>query len=120
MISFKEAVEFLSLLNKNKVKYLIIGGVAVNIHGYTRATGDLDIWYKPSNENFDQLIKSIQDFGFDISPIGKLEHYELKGFIRLPLDPFFTELLSAIDGKLDFDRAYIRSFNLILMEYLFL
>jgi hypothetical protein len=41
MISFKEAVEFLSLLNKNKVKYLIIGGVAVNIHGYTRATGDL-------------------------------------------------------------------------------
>lgn len=43
MISFKEAVGFLSLLNKNKVKYLIIGRAAVNIHGYTRTTGDLDI-----------------------------------------------------------------------------
>jgi hypothetical protein len=30
MISFKEATEFLSLLNKNDVQYLIIGGVAVN------------------------------------------------------------------------------------------
>jgi len=51
MNSFKEAVEFLKLLNQNGVEYLIIGGAAVNIHGYTRATGDLDIWYNPSTEN---------------------------------------------------------------------
>ena len=109
MISFKEAAEFLSLLNKNKVKYLIIGGAAVNVHGYTRATGDLDIWYDSSNENFLLLVKSIQDFGFDISPIGNLENYELKGFIRLPVEPFFIELLSVIDGKLDFDQTYQNS-----------
>lgn len=111
MISFKEAVDFLSLLNKNKVKYLIIGGAAVNIHGYTRATGDLDIWYDPSDDNFNLLTRSIQDFGFDITPLSKLENYQLKGFIRLPVEPFFIELLSAIDGKLDFTKTYERSFQ---------
>ncbi len=36
MISLKEATDFLSLL-KNNVQYIIIGGVAVNVHGFTRA-----------------------------------------------------------------------------------
>lgn len=106
MISFREAAEFLSLLNQNKVEYLIIGGAAVNVHGYTRATGDLDIWYNPTAENFDRLVNSIKDFGFDVSPIGKLKQYDLKGFIRLPLDPFCIELLAIIDGQLDFTETY--------------
>lgn len=37
MISLKEAADFLSLLNNNNVQYIIIGGVAVNVHGFTRA-----------------------------------------------------------------------------------
>ena len=36
--------EFFQLLNKNKVRYLIIGGVAVAFHGYPRFTKDIDIW----------------------------------------------------------------------------
>ncbi len=35
--------EFLSLLNKNKVRYLLIGGYAVGIHGFVRATNDMDV-----------------------------------------------------------------------------
>jgi hypothetical protein len=38
--------EFLKLLGSNGVKYLLIGGYAVNVHGYVRATNDLDIWIK--------------------------------------------------------------------------
>ena len=40
--------EFIKLLNKHEVKYLIIGGYAVAMHGYVRATGDLDLWVKIS------------------------------------------------------------------------
>lgn len=76
MISLKEAADFLSLLNKNNVQYLIIGGVAVNVHGFTRATGDLDIWYNPSKENFHRLLTTIKTFGFDVAPIEKLENYD--------------------------------------------
>ena len=36
--------EFIQLLNKNEVEYLLVGGYAVVIYGYVRATGDMDIW----------------------------------------------------------------------------
>jgi len=40
----KDFKEFLELLNKNQVDYLIVGGYVVTMHGYPRYTGDLDIW----------------------------------------------------------------------------
>jgi hypothetical protein len=36
--------EFLRLLSKHRVRYLLVGGYAVAYHGYVRATADLDIW----------------------------------------------------------------------------
>ena len=42
----KEALVLIcSLLNRHEVDYMVIGGVAVIFHGYTRATADLDFWY---------------------------------------------------------------------------
>ncbi len=36
-------IDFLQLCNQHEVKYLVIGGYAVSIHGYPRYTKDLDI-----------------------------------------------------------------------------
>jgi len=36
--------EFLKLLNAKNVEYLLIGGFAVNLHGYSRLTQDIDVW----------------------------------------------------------------------------
>ena len=50
-------------LNKKKIKYMVIGGVAVNLHGFPRTTGDLDILIslKPNNvRKFIQLVKSLK------------------------------------------------------------
>jgi hypothetical protein len=64
----KEALVLIcSLLNKHDVDYLVIGGVAVIFHGYTRATGDLDFWYKPSLDNFHKIIKAFKEYGIDVS-----------------------------------------------------
>ncbi len=40
----KDFKEFIELLNSNRVKYLVVGGYAVALHGYPRYTKDLDIW----------------------------------------------------------------------------
>jgi len=57
--------EFLRLLEKNKVEYVIVGGYAVAFHGYPRFTKDLDIFYRES-----QFQKSvIFEIGFAISRI---------------------------------------------------
>lgn len=51
--------EFVMLLNKNEVQYLIVDGYAVGIHGHPRYTGDLDIWLLPEKENAKKILKSI-------------------------------------------------------------
>ena len=57
-----------ALLNKHEVEYMVIGGVAVIYHGYTRATSDIDFWYKPSLENFHKIIAAYREYGIDVFP----------------------------------------------------
>lgn len=40
----KDFKEFIELLNKNNVKYLVVGGYALAFHGYPRYTKDIDFW----------------------------------------------------------------------------
>ena len=47
--------EFLLLLSKYGVKYVIVGGEAVIYYGYARLTGDIDIFFEPSQENAEKL-----------------------------------------------------------------
>ena len=48
------------LLNRHKVEYLVIGGIAVIAHGYPRSTGDVDFWYRPTIENYLNLIAAFK------------------------------------------------------------
>jgi predicted nucleotidyltransferase len=43
--------EIFKTLNKKKIKYLVIGGVAVNLHGYDRMTGDIDLMISLDENN---------------------------------------------------------------------
>ena len=61
---------------EHKVKYITIGGFAVNIYGYNRNTGDLDILIEDSIENRKNLRKAFVDIG-----IGDFESIETMQFI---------------------------------------
>jgi hypothetical protein len=47
----------------NNVKYLIVGGYAVALHGYPRYTKDLDIWLLVSEENVSNIVNALNEFG---------------------------------------------------------
>lgn len=47
--------EFVELLNKNDVLYMIVGGYAVGFHGHPLYTGDLDIWLLPTHKMLSKL-----------------------------------------------------------------
>lgn len=65
--------EFLRLLNSNRVEFLLIGGYAVSLYGYVRATNDLDIWVNISVENAQRLERVLREFGFaSASPAAEL------------------------------------------------
>ena len=55
-IFLKEHYLLLEKLINAGVEFIIIGGYAVNYHGYNRTTGDLDLWIKPDNDNRDILL----------------------------------------------------------------
>ncbi len=60
----EEFLLFLSCANQYNLKYLLIGGYAVNYFGYNRNTADMDIWLEPTNENRNLLIEVFQCMGF--------------------------------------------------------
>lgn len=48
---YKPHRDMLRSLLENQVEFIMIGGYADNYHGYNRATGDLDLWFRPTEEN---------------------------------------------------------------------
>lgn len=54
----EEILNFWKALQTHNVKYILIGGYAINFHGYQRFTGDLDIWLQDTLENRQALRKA--------------------------------------------------------------
>jgi hypothetical protein len=62
----EDFLEFISLLESNKVEYMLVGGYSVILHGYPRTTGDMDIWVNTTLENYIKLKKCFLQFGLPI------------------------------------------------------
>ena len=56
-------------LEKNKVKYVVIGGVAAILHGVPRMTGDIDLLIEASLENARCMLQTLQDLGYDTADL---------------------------------------------------
>ncbi len=56
--------EIFQALDKSKIEYLIIGGVAVNLYGYSRFTGDIDILLALDNENLKKMDNTMKKEGY--------------------------------------------------------
>ena len=61
----EDLLRFWKLLSDNDVKYIMVGGFAVNMHGYIRATGDVYIWIKDDKENRCKLGNAMASFGYE-------------------------------------------------------
>ena len=97
--------EFLSLLGLHGVRYLLIGGYAVNYYGYARATGDIDVWIALDPDNASRLVKAVREFGFDTPDLKPELFLQEKRIIRMGNIPLRIEILTAISG-LGFDECY--------------
>jgi len=61
----KDFKEFIELLNKHNVRYLVVGGYAVAMHGHPHYTKDLDVWVDPTRDNAKKILRVLKDFGFE-------------------------------------------------------
>ena len=102
----KDFEDFVALLNKHQVNYMIVGGYALAFHGKPRHTGDLDIWIDISEDNAEKMTAVIADFGMKSLGITS-DDFLQKGIItQIGHPPLRIDILNEIDGVY-FQDAYI-------------
>jgi predicted nucleotidyltransferase len=96
--------EFLQLLNKHGVDYMVVGGYALAFHGKPRQTGDLDIWIDNAKGNAVKMMKVIKEFGFGSLDIKEEDFLQQDSIVQLGYPPVRIDILNAIDG-VKFEKA---------------
>ncbi|HOW84130.1 MAG TPA: hypothetical protein PK573_16325 [Spirochaetota bacterium] len=93
----KDFEDLLAILNKNQVKFLIVGAFALAYHGYPRNTGDIDIWIYPAEENANKTVQAIKEF-FG-STLGVTNEDIISGkIIQFGRPPVRIDLISILTG----------------------
>ena len=101
--------DFLKAVNDKEVEYILVGGMAVILHGYVRGTGDMDLWVNKTEANYKKIVNAFNAFGmpvFDMTMdlfIG--ETSDVWSFGR---EPVKIEILTNVKG-LDFEEAFSQS-----------
>ncbi len=95
--------ELFKSLNANSVRYLLIGGYAVGVYGYPRATNDIDIFVSDDPENVENLVKALRDFGFGGFDLSKLFESN-RSLVELGVEPLKVQIMNFADG-IDFQKS---------------
>ena len=90
--------EFLKSLTDHGVEYLLVGGFAVALHGYPRATADMDVWIARRHENAVRLVAALRSFGFNLPELNPEIFMEPDRVVRMGEAPLRIEILTEIDG----------------------
>jgi hypothetical protein len=94
----KDYEELLSLFNKRKVKYCIVGAFAVAFYAIPRYTKDMDILVEPSNSNAKRILNALFEFGFGALDLS-VEDFNKEGMIiQLGYEPIRIDIITSIKG----------------------
>jgi hypothetical protein len=104
--------DFIHFLNINKVRYLLVGGWAVGIYGFPRATKDIDFLIAIDDDNLKKLRKALYEFG---APTIEMGHFKEKGNIfRMGRSPVQIDIINDASG-IDMQDCYLRK-NIIAVD----
>ena len=97
--------DMLSALNAEGVEYLLVGAYALAVHGLPRATGDMDVWVRPSVGNAQRALAALRRFGAPLSELEEADLTQPGTVFQIGMVPRRIDLLTAIDG-VDFEAAW--------------
>jgi len=111
-----EFAEILARLNAAGVRYVLIGGLAMVLHGSAHITQDIDIGYARSPENFEALAVALRQMHARLRNVPPeipflLDAQTFRNTQNLTLDTDFGafDLLGHIAGAEEFDGLHERS-----------
>lgn len=88
-----------------KVEFLLVGAYAMAAHGLPRATGDIDLWVRCSEENARRIIFALARFGAPLEGIATEDLVDPRYVFQLGVSPCRIDILTAIDG-VEFSEAW--------------
>src|SRR6478672_9477725 len=106
----KDFRDFLAALTDQHVRYILVGGYAVILHGYPRTTGDMDIWVERTSANYQKLKNAFHQFGmpvFDMTEENFMEHPKWDVF-TYGNPPVAIDIMVTVKG-LEFEDCYNNS-----------
>lgn len=102
-----EFLLFLRCAQQNGLRYLLIGGYAVNYYGYNRNTEDMDIWLAPENNNRQAFINTLLCMQYSESEMAllKLEDFTTPFIGTIGEGDHVIDVLTFVHHSISFDEA---------------
>lgn len=106
-IEDKKFLLFLKCAQQNNLRYLCIGGYAVNYYGFHRFTDDLDIWIAPTNDNKNCFINTLKCMQYPEDEIALIKEEDFSTYFMCTLGtpPNVIDVLTIIHKEVNFDEA---------------
>ncbi len=106
-IENEEFLLFLKCAQNNNLRYLLIGGYAVNYFGFHRHTDDMDIWIAPTNENKTAFLKTLKCMQYADDEIKQIENEDFTTYFvcSLGIRPDVIDVITIINKNISFDEA---------------
>lgn len=111
-----ELIALWKAFERNKLKYIMVGGFASILNGYNRLTSDLDIWIKDTKENRKALRVSLEEIGLFLPDLENIDFVPGWSSINLP-SGFELDVMTQLKGfeQTRFDICYNES-NIATIE----
>ena len=93
----KHFEEFIESLNENDVRYLVVGAYALSLHARPRNTGDIDIFIDFTEDNIQNLLGAIDDFGFGSLNLSS-DDFDEDSILELGYEPNRIDIMTSISG----------------------
>ena len=104
----QDIISLWNCLHKNEVRYIMIGGFAINLHGYNRSTKDIDIWIDDTLVNRKRLRTALKEQGSgDYSTIETMDF--IPGWTDFQLNMGFKlDIMTSVKGleKIGFEACF--------------
>ncbi len=97
--------DFVASLNRNEVKYVLVGGYAVGWHGAPRVTKDVDFFIERSVENVERTIRAIEDFGLSCLDFSAADLLAENSGIFFGTPPYRVDVINFAQG-ITFEEAW--------------
>lgn len=97
--------DMLNALNDSGAEYLVVGAYALATYGPARATGDMDIWVRPTPENADRVWAALEAFGAPRRNLTRQDLHTPDNVFQIGVAPNRIDILTSISG-VEFDEAW--------------